>query len=662
MQSNAAAAWQASVFTGPSLGSYLPVNRHRIHGQESSKNFSIERSRVVVRGGKKMKVPVALTERPDWNPCGGRSAKQPVLNDWSDLNHIQQTCEKLVNSKHVETRLHAAFAVARCSQVKENRELLSLTPGVIEALAYTLKHAEPSESGRRCQLHCLTVLHNVLLESQKADVFIGHDDGILSGILRCLNQSDLPLQELAITCLDFLSISETNQPVLCFKAGLLDSVVNLLKTTNSGYAVYHALHTLTYLTTCRRTHHAMSRHDGVLEVLLSTLSAHEDDPARCQQGLVALCNLMSMPENAAVIQMKYRLVDIVEMATRQTVDQGVVAYCNEVLQRIQPEFVHSENSDFVGEAFSAELEFGSKDAAANHAQRTLTPPHSQSTQASRVKKPFGVLPHNIMTTEGQHPLNFSFDSFSDGTPPTKQSSVYSVSQAKVPRQGILRTPDKRMEGAAAMRSDKKRLHFDLGDELRTDTAATASKHLGPASPLPDNVWRDEDGKPLSASDPFDIKWQTMRNSVAHRDTSNSPAAFDTSRVPGLSQSSIDSQNVSPVRHRADQSAGEAQTLALLDRYEAELYATMAEIEKDSSQSPFRFDTKPRPPLPPIARHPSSSGRPTLPPIDADDDRLRSHMHTSRFTGRHGVGTFAGRSEPSPSGASDMWSVSGESDI
>ena len=136
--------------------------------------------------------------------------------------------------------------------------------------------------------------------------------------------------------IDFLSISDDNQSVVVFTNGMLDAIAALLRTTTSGFAVYHGLHALTYLSTSVAAHHMLARHAGTLEVLLDTMSEHGEDPARCEYGLLAMCNLASQPANAIVIQAAYNLDAIVDAILRQSQDPNVLAYCEELLQRLQP--------------------------------------------------------------------------------------------------------------------------------------------------------------------------------------------------------------------------------------------------------------------------------------------------------------------------------------
>ena len=127
------------------VGGYYPYNRHALKKLPQKDEA---RNRVVYNRGKRMKVPVALQERPDWSTSSvGRGTL--AKGDWSDIRNIEKTVKELTEGRQVEGRLHAAFALSRCSQEKPNRIKLASTPGVIEALGGILQHAEPSESGKR---------------------------------------------------------------------------------------------------------------------------------------------------------------------------------------------------------------------------------------------------------------------------------------------------------------------------------------------------------------------------------------------------------------------------------------------------------------------------------------------------------------------------------
>ena len=547
----------------------VPSNRHRTHGQPShTQIYDNDRSRLVADGRKRIRVPIQLDERPDWCLSGTRDWSKQV-GDWSNLNNISKTCKELTSSKQVETRLHAAFALARCSQHKQNRERLAMTPGVLEAVAHILKHAEPSESGRRCQLHALTVLHNILLINQKIDVFIGHDEKVLSGIQHCLQTGPLPIQEIAITCLDYVSILPENQPIVCFKQGLIDIVAHLLQTTSSGYIVYHGLHTLTYLTTSRRTHHILTRSASVMHILLDTLSEHQEDPARCQQGLIALCNLMSLPDNAAFVQRTYNIVDLLAGITEHSRDDNVLSYCNEVLQRLQP----------TGPRFNQEAE---------------------------------LLQHR------------SVDVVSGGPTPTKQHPPPPLSQQLGDRGRDLSTP--------IPPTPTRPLDYPPPSVSVVDTTPEYN---------PNNNWK-------SSWDAFDQKWETMKSEVfgkkppsAGAPTPTTVSAPTTTKPPAMGET--------------------GDTLALLDKYEAELNATIAEIERDSG--PDLFQTMPMTHV---------GGKQLSPPRQVCYLSLLLLIHSSFHlvvsttvtTEKQAHGTLAPhpQSELSPSIASDMWSVSGESDI
>eukprot|EP01060_Flectonema_neradi_P034190 TRINITY_DN5933_c5_g1_i1.p1 TRINITY_DN5933_c5_g1~~TRINITY_DN5933_c5_g1_i1.p1 ORF type:complete len:563 (+),score=69.94 TRINITY_DN5933_c5_g1_i1:31-1689(+) len=527
----------------------VPTNRHRTHGQQShSQLYSIERSRIVTEGRKRYRVPIRLEERPDWCLSGTKDWSKQV-GDWSELSNIHKTCKELVTSKQVETRLHAAFALARCSQNQKNREKLAMTPGVLEAISHIMKHAEPSESGRRCQLHALTVLHNILLINQKIDVFIGHDENVISGLQHCLLTGPLPIQEIAITCLDYISILPDNQPVVCFKQGMLEMIAHLLQTTTSGYIVYHGLHTLTYLTTSRRTHHSMARSPEVMHVLLDTLSEHQEDPARCQQGLIALCNLMSLPDNAGYIQKTYNIVDLLAAITDHSRDDSVLSYCNEVLQRLQP----------TGRGFNQEADLRqhrSVDVVAGGPPTGHTPTHPSSPHMSQ---------------------QVGNDAMRD---------VKGVKELSTP----VPTPSRLLDYQPSSVVSNTTPH-----EMNTD-------------------WKD-------SWDAFDQKWETMKSEVlGKKPPPNSIPTVSVSAPPPSSQPAV----------------GETgDTLALLDKYEAELNATIAEIERDSGPDLYQS----------IPLNRGIGGRQISPP-------------------RQQHGSLAPRpfSELSPSIASDMWSVSGESDI
>eukprot|EP00754_Rhynchopus_humris_P012719 Rhum_TRINITY_DN14300_c3_g1::Rhum_TRINITY_DN14300_c3_g1_i1::g.79645::m.79645 len=580
---------------------YYPFNRHTLNNNPAAAKGSIQRSRVVVKGGRRMKVPIALRERPDWT-YSGAAQSQLLRGNYADIRNRDTAVREMTQGRNIEARLRAAFGLSRCSQAKENREVLAKTPGLVEAVGHVLMHAEPSESGKRCQFHALTILHNVLLESPKTDVFIGHDDTVLSGLLLCLEQPDIPLQELAMTCIDFLSISELNQPILCYKSGLLDTVAYLLKNTSSGYAVYHGLHALTYITTSRKTHHLMARHSGVLEVLLDTLSEHIDDPARCQQGIVALCNLMSLPENAVSIQALYNVDELVNAVLRQSEDEQVLEYCHELAARLQSTTV--------------------LDAGAAAAEEPQPQPQPAAAAAPH---------HQQHYHQAAHP------------PPPPRASRVSFNEDSI----VIEEPSE--------------VGYDDDAAYRDEAAAGAAGGGGG-----DGGWSS-----------FDQRWETMRQEAMHKDVPSVAAEpWAAAATPSF--------GVGAGGAGGGGFVDENDPLELLDRYEAELNATMAEIGRETSYlgspaphltgegsgsrplSKFKHLSPPRTQPSPFLNFDLDAEDPNS---DSDDGLGRAQpLRGASSRGRYGLGSFAaagtGGRGPSASvgGASDVWSVSGASDI
>ena len=292
-----------------------------------------------------------------------------------------------------------------------------------------------------------------------------------------------------MTCIDFLSISELNQPILCYKNGLLDTVAYLLKNTSSGYAVYHGLHALTYVTTSRKTHHLMARHSGVLEVLLDTLSEHVDDPARCQQGIVALCNLMSLPENAVSIQALYNVDELVNAVLRQSEDEQVLEYCHELAARLQ----------------STTLDAGA--AAEQQQQEPAAAPQQQHYQ------------------HGAHP------------PPPPRPSRVSFNEDSI----VIEEPS----------------------EAGYDDDAAYRDEAGVGGG--DGGWTS-----------FDQRWETMRQEAMHKDVPSVAAEpWAAAATPSFGVGA-------GAAGGGGGFADEDDPLELLDRYEAELNATMAEIGRETA--------------------------------------------------------------------------------
>eukprot|EP01063_Lacrimia_lanifica_P005882 TRINITY_DN13543_c0_g1_i1.p1 TRINITY_DN13543_c0_g1~~TRINITY_DN13543_c0_g1_i1.p1 ORF type:complete len:568 (+),score=178.18 TRINITY_DN13543_c0_g1_i1:70-1773(+) len=532
----------------------------------------VARSRSVVQGGRRLRVPVGLDERPPWDMSHRGKGKNYFEGDWSNLDRLPQTVHTLMKGKVVEWRLHAAFALARCSHQKEHRVQLATAPGVTEALGHVLRHSEPTDSGRRMQHHALTTLHNVLLEAKKVDVFIGHDDDILGGLLNCLESCDLPLQELAVACIDFLAVSAENQPVLCFKTGLLDALCHLMRTTSSGYAVYHCLHAITYLSTCRQAHHCLARHRGVVEVLLDTLCEHREDPARCAQGAIAICNLMSTPENAAAVEAEYDINRVVQVVLREARDGSVLAYCKELDSRVR-------NRDVGG-------------------------------------APAPVLPQPSETAKPPPRAPSSGSSLADATP-MKEAHVGGAAPSTM---------------SASKRGTKQRVSFvDPHDSTILEGGVPEQGRWGA----------------------FDAQWESAQAGGGHREVREVRTVS-----PG---------RVHQSRHHSPDREPSLDPMALLDRYEAELNATMAEIDRGAGHlSPPKRPASAKK-LPAYSRSPSQQRTPPafgamLSLDDSDDDSPYSAKRgPPRYgaAGRYGLGTFA---VASPNVASDMWSVSGDSDV
>ena len=130
---------------------YYPFNRHTLNNNPAAAKGSIQRSRVVVKGGRRMKVPIALRERPDWT-YSGAAQSQLLRGNYADIRNRDTAVREMTLGRNIEARLRAAFGLSRCSQAKENREVLAKTPGLVEAVGHVLMHAEPSESGKRCAL------------------------------------------------------------------------------------------------------------------------------------------------------------------------------------------------------------------------------------------------------------------------------------------------------------------------------------------------------------------------------------------------------------------------------------------------------------------------------------------------------------------------------
>eukprot|EP01062_Namystynia_karyoxenos_P029993 TRINITY_DN22456_c0_g1_i1.p1 TRINITY_DN22456_c0_g1~~TRINITY_DN22456_c0_g1_i1.p1 ORF type:complete len:730 (+),score=135.17 TRINITY_DN22456_c0_g1_i1:147-2336(+) len=539
-----------------------PPNRHRAHALGLRQPCAA--SRVVVRNKRRMKVPVGLAERPPWTTNGPSVLNPPPdmgwKGDWAALSRVRQNSETLANATQVERRLHAAFALARCSHEKANRVALALSPGLLEAVAHVLQRAEPSESGRRCQLHCLTVLHNILLESAKVDVFIGHDEGVLRGLLRCMNEDDIAQQELSVTCLDFLSISEANQPVLCHEQGLLEGLAHLLQTTSSGYAVYHALHTLTYLTTCRRNHHRMVHSREVISVVLDTLRGHAEDPARCQQGLVALCNLLSEPVHAAALDAAYGIRALVALVQSQTPDSDVASYCAEALLRLNTDAGH-----LVGG----------------------TPGPSHQSSASGQDTDLPESDHDpavqLLHSAPPHPPQAALlpSGASGGAPSSAATAALTAGSASGAAMCSGGPPS--AAGSSAAAAEWERLASSIADDWQLLRAG-----LPPAPGEPaDAGARDPTVSPpkpppygavsaIPPSRPTEEAAATGIQSARSQPAPPAAAQPSTDRAPSCALSPIPPPTA-PLPGAATATPQEA--LALLDRYEAELRAAMAEMHK-----------------------------------------------------------------------------------
>ncbi|KAL0481310.1 hypothetical protein AKO1_012746 [Acrasis kona] len=218
-------------------------------------------------------------------------------------HHAELILDKVPELVHImiygksKDRIHAAFGLRNLTEEKRFRRPLGMSYDFIENVCALLMINQEGDAHKRCQQHALGILNNLLLEDPILDTFIANDENSLPGLAKMLRSTDRTTQELASKMLDYITVTQENQTLVCTSDRILSGVVVLLRNTKSNEVREHVLQALIYLSNNAKN----SREENLLEELQRCITISDSEGTISQRAIQVLYNICLLKENIPVI-------------------------------------------------------------------------------------------------------------------------------------------------------------------------------------------------------------------------------------------------------------------------------------------------------------------------------------------------------------------------